>query len=313
MPDSPAAPLFGAIEAGGTKFCCAVARGVDTVLASERIATTTPDETFDQVIAFFTSSEAAHGRLSAFGMASFGPLDLDTRSATYGRILATPKPGWSHYDLRARLSAQFAVPLGLDTDVNAAALAEWRQVAASGVRSLVYVTVGTGIGGGAVIDGKTLTGPWHPEMGHIRVVRHPEDLEFAGVCPFHGDCLEGLATGPAVTARWGVQMEALLQDARACRIMGCYLGQFAATIALMLCPDRIVFGGGVMHAGALLREVRASARQQLGGYVIHPLLQGALEQFIVGPALDERSGLCGAILLAAATYSSRASHATPAE
>lgn len=302
MPDRRAAALYGAIEAGGTKFCCAVARGVDDVLAFERFATTTPEKTFDEVINFFAAAEQSHGVVSAFGIASFGPVDLDTRSPTYGRILATPKPGWSQCDLRTRLSARFRKPIGLDTDVNAAALAEWNKVAARGVRSLVYVTVGTGIGGGAVIDGKTLRGPWHPEMGHIRVVRHPEDLEFAGVCPFHGDCLEGLATGPAVTARWGVQMEALLEDPRACRIMGSYLGQFAATIALMLCPERIVFGGGVMNAGALLAEIRTNARQQLGGYLTHPLLRDSLERFIVGPELGERSGLCGAVLLAAASH-----------
>jgi fructokinase len=311
MPDASGAALYGAIEAGGTKFYCAVARGVDEVLASERFATTTPDETFAKVIDFFISCERAHGRVAAFGIASFGPLDLDLRSASYGRILATPKPGWSHYDVRARLTERFATSIGLDTDVNAAALAEWNHVAASGLRSLVYVTVGTGIGGGAVILGRTLQGPWHPEMGHIRIARHPEDQDFAGVCPFHGDCLEGLANGPAIAARWGVQMKALLQDPKACRIIGNYLGQFAASIALMLAPDRIVFGGGVMNAGELLSEIRSTCRQQLAGYLTHPLLQGSLEQFIVSPGLGERSGICGAILLAAASH--RASHATAAE
>jgi fructokinase len=310
MPDRPAAPLYGAIEAGGTKFCCELARGADEVLASERFATTTPDETFAKVIEFFTNGAAAFGRISAFGIASFGPLDLNTHSAGYGRILATAKPGWSHYDLRARLTERFAVPIGLDTDVNAAALAEWHQVAASGLRSLVYVTVGTGIGGGAMIAGQTLQGPWHPEMGHIRVARHPEDTDFAGVCPFHGDCLEGLANGPAIKARWGAEMSALLQDPRASRIIGSYLGQFAAAITLMLCPERIVFSGGVMNAGALLREIRVGAGQHLSGYIMHPLLQGSLEQFIVAPALGERSGICGAILLASASH--RASNATTA-
>ncbi|HWW19880.1 MAG TPA: ROK family protein [Steroidobacteraceae bacterium] len=311
MPDRAAGPLYGAIEAGGTKFCCALAGGVSDLRASERFATTTPDETFAKVIDFFSSCERTHGPISAFGIGCFGPLDLDVRSASYGRILTTPKPGWSHCDLRARLRERFAIPIGLDTDVNAAALAEWDHAASGGLRSLVYVTVGTGIGGGAVIAGRSLQGPWHPEMGHIRVVRHPEDTAFAGVCPFHGDCLEGLASGPAITARWGAEMKALLQDTRACRIIGSYLGQFAATIALMLAPDRIVFGGGVMNAGALLSQIRSSCRQQLAGYLSHPLLQQTLGQFIVGPALAERSGICGAILLATASH--RASHAGAAE
>jgi fructokinase len=298
MPDRPRAPLYGAIEAGGTKFYCAVARGVEEVLCTERFATTTPDETFDQVVEFFARNERTHGAISAFGIASFGPLDLDRRSAGYGRILATPKAGWARYDLRARLNERFGQPIFLDTDVNAAALAEWNQVADSGVRSLVYVTVGTGIGAGAVIDGRPLTGPWHPEMGHIRVVRHPQDLDFAGVCPFHRDCLEGLANGPAIRARWGAEMQTLLGNRLVREIIGSYLGQLAASVTLILAPERIVFGGGVMNAGELLAQIRATTRQQLADYLSHPLLQGSLEQFIVSPALGERSGIQGAILLA---------------
>src|ERR1700676_5297504 len=186
-------PLFGAIEAGGTKFQCALARGVDDIAASARIATTTPDATLSQVIAFFERAEALHGSVGAFGIGSFGPIDLDPRSLTYGHILSTPKLGWSDYDLRARLSQRFAKPIYLDTDVNAAALAEWRLGAGIGLNSLAYVTVGTGIGGGAVLGGATLRGVLHPEMGHIRVQRDPRDREFPGICPFHGDCLEGLA------------------------------------------------------------------------------------------------------------------------
>jgi len=299
MPDPPSAALYGAIEAGGTKFLCAVARSVDEVLATQTFATTTPAETFAQVIEFFSAAERRHGPVSAFGIASFGPLDLDQRSPSYGHILATPKSGWSQYDLRARLRERFAKPIYLDTDVNAAALAEWQHLAGSGLGSLVYVTVGTGIGAGAVIAGRTLQGPWHPEMGHIRVPRHPDDLRFQGVCRFHGDCLEGLSNGPAIVARWGAKMESLLQDRRKREIIGSYLGQFAVTIALMLSPERVVFGGGVMTGGALLPDIRSSAKQLLGGYVTHPLLQGSLEQFIVGPALGDQSGICGAILLAA--------------
>jgi fructokinase len=297
MPEAAAA-LYGAIEAGGTKFDCAVARGADEVLASERLPTTTPDETFTQVVRFFESAQLRHGALSAFGVASFGPIDLDTRSSAYGHILATPKAGWSHYDLRARLRERFDRPIYLDTDVNAAALAEWRHGAGSAIGSLVYVTVGTGIGGGAVLAGSTVSGLWHPEMGHIRVQRHHQDQTFAGICPFHGDCLEGLANGPAIIARWGVPMSSLLREQTACSIIGSYLGQLAATLALLLAPERIVFGGGVMTGGALLPYIRHSAKQQLGGYLGHPLLQGSLDEFITGPGLGDRSGITGAILLA---------------
>ena len=307
MPDRPGASLYGAIEAGGTKFYCAVARSVDEVLCAERFATTTPDQTFDRVIEFFDRNERTHGHFSAFGIASFGPLDLDTRSAGYGRILATPKPGWGQYDLRARLQRRFGQRILLDTDVNAAALAEWKQVADGGVRSLVYVTVGTGIGAGAIINGRSLNGPWHPEMGHIRVVRHAQDRGFEGVCPFHRDCLEGLANGPAIRARWGAEMQALLGRGEVREIIGYYLGQLAATLTLILAPERIVFGGGVMNAGELLTQIRHTTRQQLAGYLGHALLQGSLEQFIVSPVLGERSGIQGALLLA--TSAATAPHA----
>jgi fructokinase len=299
MPDLPSAPLYGAIEAGGTKFLCAVARSVDEVLATQTFATATPAETFAQVIEFFSLAERRHGPVSAFGIASFGPLDLDVRSPSYGQILATPKGGWSQYDLRARLRERFAKPIYLDTDVNAAAMAEWHHLGGSGAGSLVYVTVGTGIGAGAVIGGRTLRSPWHPEMGHIRVPRHPNDLAFRGVCPFHGDCLEGLSNGPAIVARWGAKMESLLQDHSRREVIGFYLGQFAVSIALMLSPERVLFGGGVMTGGALLPDIRRSAKQLLGGYVTHALLQGSLDEFIVGPSLGDRSGISGAILLAA--------------
>ena len=175
-----ATSLFGAIEAGGTKFQCAVARGIDDVVASERIATTTPDETLAGVVTFFESCQARHGPVTAFGIGSFGPIDLDARSPTYGRILATPKLGWSGYDLQARLRERFAQPIYLDTDVNAAALAEWRHGAGIGLNSLAYVTVGSGIGGGAVLGGATLRSLLHPEMGHIRVQRDQRDLDFPG-------------------------------------------------------------------------------------------------------------------------------------
>jgi fructokinase len=296
MPDAPRL-LYGAIETGGTKVQCAIAHSADDIVADRRLATASPAETFDGVVNFFESQQG-HGELSAFGIASFGPLDLDPRSGTFGQVLTTPKPGWSHYDLRARLSERFARPIYLDTDVNAAALAEWHRCAQERLRSLAYVTVGTGIGAGFVAAGRTQQGPWHSEMGHIAVRRHAEDLQFPGVCPFHKDCLEGLASGPAIIARWGAPMSAMLQHPAACRIIGSYLGQLAASVVLMLMPERLVFGGGVIADGALLPFVRQSTQQWLAGYITHELLRGDLDRYLVGPALGDRSGLCGAILLA---------------
>ena len=298
-----AARLLGAIEAGGTKFECAVATDPDAILASQRFPTTTPDETFAQVLEFFDACQSRHGTLDAFGIGSFGPLQLDPVSPSYGRILASPKAGWGGFDLTAPLCRRYARPVVLDTDVNAAALAEWHQRAAQNIRSLVYVTVGTGIGGGAVIDGRPVHGLGHPEMGHIRVQRHAQDLSFAGVCPFHHDCLEGLASGPAIVARWGAPMSALRNNDVACNVVGSYLGQLAATITLLLSPHRIVFGGGVMSAGVLLPSVRHYARESLAGYLSHALLQGELEEFITAPALGDRAGIIGAIRLASTARS----------
>jgi predicted NBD/HSP70 family sugar kinase len=292
-----AAPLYGAIEAGGTKFECALANGAHHVVARTRIATSDPRTTIDAVLRFFDEHEAL-GPIASFGIASFGPLDLDPHSPTFGRMLSTPKSGWGGVDMIAALRPRYMQPVVIDTDVNAAALAESQQPSNRALQSLVYVTVGTGVGGGAVIDGESRLGAWHPEMGHIAVRRHAQDQSFAGVCPFHQDCLEGLASGPAVLARWGRPMSELLTDELACDIIGSYLAQLAASLVLLLAPERIVFGGGVMCCGALLPFIRLNLRAQLAGYIVHPRLDGGLSEFIVSPALGEGAGITGAILLA---------------
>lgn len=292
-----AAPLYGAIEAGGTKFECALARDADRIVARARIATTEPRATVDAVLRFFAGHEVL-GPIASFGIASFGPLDLDPSSPTFGRILATPKSAWRGVDMIAALRPRFSQPVAIDTDVNAAALAESQQPSNQALQSLVYVTVGTGIGGGAAIRGESRLGLWHPEMGHIAVRRHAHDQSFAGVCPFHQDCLEGLASGPAVLARWGRPMSELLTNDLACDIIGSYLAQLAASLVLLLAPERIVFGGGVMCGGALLPSIRRSLTAQLAGYIVHPRLTGGLSEFIVPPALGEGAGITGAILLA---------------
>lgn len=289
--------LIGAVEAGGTKFVCVLARNIDEVVAEIRIPTTTPDETLGAVIHFFNAAQQ-HGRIHAFGVGAFGPVDLRKHSPAWGCILDTPKQGWSGADLVTPLRQQFGCPVAIDTDVNAAALAEVRHGAGRDVQSLVYVTVGTGIGGGAVISGWTLQGLLHAEMGHIRVRRDPRDLDFSGICPFHGDCLEGLASGPAILARWGASLDQLANDHVAQEIIGNYLGQLAATITLMLSTERIVFGGGVMQCHALFPHIRRSASAMLNGYLPMERMANWFDQYIVAPGLADQSGRKGAIVLA---------------
>ena len=289
-------PLYGAIEAGGTKFLCAAGYGPNEVLEEVRFPTSSPSATLGSVVSFFERIEREVGPLGSFGIAAFGPLDLQPRSRTFGHLLATPKSGWAGTDLLAPLKERFARPIAIDTDVNAAALAEAHFGAGFGTRSLAYVTVGTGIGGGAVIDGRTLRGLLHPEMGHIHVRRDPRDEGFVGVCPIHRDCLEGLASGPAIAVRWGATVDEWPEGHPGLEIIGDYLGQLAALIALLLSCERIVFGGGVMTTGRLMPHVRTAACRYLNGYL--PLESVAFDEYICAPGLAERAGITGAFVLA---------------
>ena len=203
--------LWGGIEAGGTKFVCAVATDANDILAESRFPTTTPAETIERAVAFFREHQGSGG-LAALGIASFGPVDPNPNSPTFGTITTTPKPGWAHTDLAGAIGEALSVPVGFDTDVNGAALAEYRWGAAEGLDTFVYLTIGTGIGGGCVANGKLVHGLIHPEMGHIRVPHDRDHDPFPGVCPFHGDCLEGLAAGPAIESRWGQRAETLPAD-----------------------------------------------------------------------------------------------------
>ena len=294
----PADALVGAVEAGGTKFRCALVRDDGDVLAECRIPTTEPQATLGRVVEFFVETQRRFGAARAFGIGTFGPADLDPRSPGYGRLLMTPKPGWAGVDVRKPLIERFGRPVALDTDVNAAALAEAERGAGRGFRSLAYVTVGTGIGGGVIFDGRLRYGAMHPEMGHIVVRRDPRDREFAGVCPFHGDCLEGLASGPAIQARWGGPLAALDDHGEALDIIAGYLAQLIVSIALLTACERIVIGGGVMTDGALLPRIRAAASRVINGYLPVARRDATLEGYLVPPALGERSGIMGAALLA---------------
>lgn len=289
--------LFGAIEAGGTKFVCAIGDEGGRLHAESRFATADPASTLAKVREFFLAR--GDFSASALGVACFGPVILDRRSKHYGFIGKTPKAGWSNTDVAGMLAREFACPVGFDTDVNAAALAEHRWGAGSDARNLVYVTVGTGIGGGVLIEGAPLHGLMHPEIGHIRVRRHELDPDFSGVCPFHGDCLEGLASGPAVFARTGTELQRLDAAHAQWEIEADYLGQLCAQLVLTLSPQRIILGGGVMGE-RLFPGVRRRTLHWLGGYVDRPEILGAIEAYIVPPALGARAGVLGALCLAVA-------------
>lgn len=290
--------LYGAIEGGGTKFVCALGTSPEDVLESVVLPTSSPVSTLAACVEFFTAGQRKFGPIGALGFACFGPIDLRVGEPTHGRMLSTPKPGWSRVDLLTPLRSKFDAPVAIDTDVAAASLAEWRMGAGRGLGSIAYVTVGTGIGGGVApndLAGRRLL---HPEMGHIFVRRDARDRDFPGVCPFHGDCLEGLASGPAIQARWRSRLDELPPHHEAWSIIGGYLGQLAASIALMVSVERVIFGGGVTANGLLLPHVRGAAASTLRGY-LEPLSQpGALDDYIRAPELGTRAGITGAFLLA---------------
>ena len=286
--------LFGCIEAGGTKFVCGIARDSGEWLALERFPTTDPTSTMAQVSQFLKAGQACHGRLAGIGVASFGPIELDRRSKSWGSILGTPKTGWCGVSLVEPLAKGFGLPIGLDTDVNAAAMAE-AQVRSSSITSLVYITVGTGIGGGTAFRGQPIYGASHPEMGHLYLPRHPLDTVYAGCCPYHGACAEGLASGPAIMARWSKALSELPDDHPAHDIVACYLGHLASTILAVMSPECIVFGGGVMATPGLIKRVRTQALQLAGDYLA---LRGDNRPRIEEPHLGSLAGLEGALLLA---------------
>ncbi len=280
---------YGLVEAGGTKFVLGVAHSKDELLATHRIPTTTPAQTIGAMCDWFREQ----GPLTAIGIASFGPLDLDPASPGWGHITATTKPHWSNTDIAGPLKSVCGCPVIIDTDVNGAALAEYRWGAAQGQTSMLYFTVGTGIGGGAIVDGRKLQGLSHPEMGHIRVPRHPDDAGFTGICPFHGDCLEGLASGPAIIARWGSSLSKLPVDHPAHDIIAWYLAQTMVTVQAFFEPGRIVLGGGVMGTPGLLERIVKMAETLSSDY-----FSGKAPDVITRPSLGDQAGLLGALALA---------------
>jgi fructokinase len=288
-------PLFGAIEAGGTKFVCAVGTSPDDLRAEARFPTTTPQETLGKCCEFFRAQPA----LDALGVGCFGPIELRRSSPHYGHVTTTPKPGWANANVVGALQHALGVPIAFDTDVNGAALGEARWGAARGLDTAVYVTIGTGIGGGALIGGKLSHGLAHPEMGHLMLPREPDDTTFAGHCPFHGGrCWEGLASGPAIERRWGQRAETLPLEHPAWDLEARYIASALATLVLVVSPERLILGGGVMQVEALFPLVRRHLLRVLGGYVHADAVVSGIDDYVVPPQLGQKSGIAGALALA---------------
>jgi len=295
---------LGGIEAGGTKFICAIgdARDPRRILEQEQFPTTLPEETIGRCLDFFR--RRADG-LQAIGIASFGPVDVHEASPTYGYITTTPKANWGYTNLRGPLAEALGVPIGFDTDVNGAALGEQRWGAAQGLTDFVYYTIGTGIGGGAMVGGKLLHGLMHTEMGHMRLMHDAAQDPFPGSCPFHGDCFEGLAAGPTIEKRWGVRAETLPADHPAWELEAHYIALAMQTTVCMLSPQRIILGGGVMSQPQLFPLVRRKTLEYLNGYVQMPQILERIDEYIVPPALGGSAGVLGAIALGQAAAGDR--------
>lgn len=290
MDSTKAAALYGGIEAGGTKFVCAVGSGPEKIVAKTQFATTTPPETIARAVSFFKEAKVL---IKAVGIASFGPLDLGKKSPAFGLITTTPKPGWANTNLVKILKDALGVPIAIDTDVNGAALGEWRWGKAQGLDTFVYLTIGTGIGGGGMANGKSMHGLMHPEMGHILI---PHDLQkdpFSGCCPYHGDCLEGLASGAAVAKRWGVSPESLPSGHQAWQLETAYLARGLMNFVLTLSPQRVILGGGIMKVPGLLGNVQKTVKIILNNYLDIPLINGKIEEYIVSPGWGIRPGCWG--------------------
>ncbi|MFM9279737.1 ROK family protein [Paenibacillus jiagnxiensis] len=282
---------IGAIEAGGTKFICGVGNEKGEIENRISYATEEPERTLEQALTFFRDQD-----VEAIGIGSFGPIDLNRSSPNYGRVTTTPKPGWSGFDFVGYLKRSYPVPIGFDTDVNAAVFGEAKWGAARGLDSCVYYTIGTGVGVGVYAEGRLVHGLVHPEGGHVLTRRHQED-GFGGLCHYHGDCLEGMASGPAIEKRWGVKGSELPSDHPAWEMEAYYLAQAISGVILLLSPKKVILGGGVMHQKQLFPLIRKEVAQNLNGYVASPLLLNHMDSYIVPPGLGDNAGLCGALAL----------------
>lgn len=291
--------MYAGIEAGGTKFNCIVAENPKHIIAEKRIATTEPEITMQKVYEFFrTSMQQENIKLQAIGIGSFGPLDLDPTSSMYGAITSTPKIAWRNYNIKEAIETALEIPAVLDTDVNAAALGEYLWGAGKGKQSVLYLTIGTGIGGGIIIQGEPLHGMLHPEMGHIYLPISSIEGAFRGICPYHGNCFEGLASGPAIQAQWEVEAEELAEDHPAWKREAYIIAQALCNYICILSPHIIILGGGVMQQKQLFPLIRSQVQTLLNGYVQAPSIINNIDSYIVPPGLGNRAGVLGAIGLA---------------
>ena len=284
--------LYGALEAGGTKMVCAIGDENGNILERISIPTRTPAETMGPMIDFFRGKG-----IRALGIGCFGPVDLKKGSRTYGYITSTPKLAWQNYPIVAEFEKALGVPVGFDTDVNAAALGEATWGCTRDVNNSIYITVGTGVGVGVIIGGKPYNGMLHPEGGHILLARHPDDPMVGSGCPFHENCLEGLAAGPSLEKRWGIKGAELTGRKEVWQLEAYYIGQALADYILILSPERIVLGGGVTHQEGLLALIRQETAKQLAGYIRTAAIDH-LDSYIVGVSLNDNQGVMGAVKLA---------------
>lgn len=280
--------LVGAIEAGGTKFVCAIGNESNEIIERVSFPTTTPEETLAHVFEFFDQYE-----LASIGIGSFGPIDINEESETYGYVLSTPKLAWKDFDFLGAMKERYDIPMGWTTDVNAAALGESEKGAAAGLDNVMYITIGTGVGAGAIVNGQLLEGIGHPEMGHLLVKPHQDD-HYDGFCPYHGNCLEGMAAGPSINGRLDMAGKDVDPDHQVWDFMANYIGQALVAYTVILRPERIILGGGVMHAPKMLDKVKEAFDALLGNYVDVP----ELDSYLVKPGLGDNAGITGAILLA---------------
>ncbi|WP_444927275.1 ROK family protein [Microbulbifer sp. TRSA002] len=296
--------LLGGIEAGGTKFNCVVAAGINDIRERASFPTTDPEHTLSKVAQFFHESSQRHGTVCALGIASFGPVNLDPESAYYGYITQTPKAGWSNTNMAGYFSQALSVPVAFDTDVNGAALGEHLCGAAIDVKNFVYVTIGTGIGAGIMIDGQLINGSMHPEIGHMLMPRDSQKDSFKGNCPFHNNCLEGLASGPAIEERWGLRGQHLEQHHPAWDLEAEYLATMCVNLTSCYSPQRIILGGGVMIQAHLFNRIRQKFLALAGGY-FPQVSESNIERYIVAPKLVGRSGEVGSLRMAQHLYNTK--------
>lgn len=284
---------LGAIEAGGTKFVVCIGDEEGNIIERDAFPTEEPLKTMENVFKFFDGKD-----IDALGVGCFGPIDPDLSSPTYGYVTTTPKLAWQNFNIMGALKARYDIPMAFDTDVNGAALGEAYFGAAKGLDSTLYLTIGTGIGGGAIVEGKLVHGLLHPEMGHMHLTVRKDDA-YAGKCPFHGTCFEGLAAGPAIEGRWGVKGNELGEDHPAWDLEAYYIAQALCTYILTISPKKIILGGGVMHQLQLFPMIHKYVQEMLNGYIQkEEITTDKIKEYIVAPGLGDNAGVCGALALA---------------